>query len=594
MPKFDTQTIQAIRDAVDIIDIAGEMTRLTKKGRRHEGLCPFHKEKTPSFSVDPDQGVYYCFGCGAGGDSIGLYMQYHGDDFGSAMEALAQRYGIALPDSASMDERRGPDPKEVLEAAASFFRSRLRSSDFALRYLEKRRMPQELIERYGLGYAPDGWQNLLEAFQGRFPVEQLVDTGLVGRSDKGGRLYDRFRHRLMFPIHSASGRLLGFGGRTLGDDKAKYVNTSETAQFHKGRLLYGLNQAKRPLRDGGKALLVEGYFDVMGAAACGIDWAVAGMGTSLTPEQAALLARYTDSVVVAYDGDAAGEKAFQRAVPILLAAGLGVRRAAFPAGHDPDSLRLEAGPEAVAELVENAVDGVRLEIGRLTPPEVLRDPQRKTRSASEIAELLRPIRDEIVRRSYGQYAAERLGIAEEVLWRRVAQGGESRTAPAAVDLLPPELRPQTSSLSEVRSMEESALAFFLQADPSIPAPEELPPKEIFRNVDCRNIYAVFCALYRGNGKSPSPNEVISRLDREGSALDLTARLLLEEPNSDQGGLRANLDRLLHRWYKQRQPELMRQINDAQQHDDQARLAQLLEEKSNLSHRLHPEGTGKLW
>jgi len=259
------QLVQAVRDAVDIVDVASEHTRLRKAGRRLTGLCPLHKEKTPSFSVDPDQGLFYCFGCGRGGDAIKLHMLLSGDDFPAAIEVLAQRYGIPLPRANRATGGRGRDEHDiegVLKAAAEYFTEQLRRSATTRRYLEEREIPQSLIERFGLGFAPDGWQNLLESLGRRFSVEDLTAAGLAGRSERSGKPYDRFRNRLMFPIRSAAGRIVGFGGRTLGDDRAKYVNTSETSSFQKGYLLYGLDVAKREIRESGTAVLVEGYFDV--------------------------------------------------------------------------------------------------------------------------------------------------------------------------------------------------------------------------------------------------------------------------------------------------------------------------------------------
>jgi DNA primase len=383
------QLVQAVRDAVDIVDVAGDHTRLTKAGHRWQGLCPLHKEKTPSFSVDPSQGLYYCFGCGRGGDAIGLYMELSGDDFPAAIESLARRYGIPLPSRPSGsgrgdDRRKAQDLTPVLEAAARFFTARLKDSDAPRRYLADREVPDELVERYGIGYAPDGWQNLTDALKIDFGTERLEAAGLIGRSKKSGKHYDRFRHRLIFPIKNPSGRIVGFGGRTLGDDKAKYINTAETDEFHKGSLLYGLDVAKRAIRDAGKALLVEGYFDVVGAAASGVPWAVAGMGTALTGPQAKLLSRFAEEVVIGYDGDAAGEGAFRRTLPTLLGEGLTVRRARFGEGEDPDSLRLARGPEAVRRAVDEAPDAVELELDRLAPPGGVRDPREQAKAAGEV------------------------------------------------------------------------------------------------------------------------------------------------------------------------------------------------------------------
>jgi DNA primase len=224
---------------------------------------------------------------------------------------------------------------------------------------------------------------------------------------------------------------VGFGGRTLGDDRAKYINTQETEQFQKGYLLYGLDAAKRAIRDAGSALLVEGYFDVLGAVEPGIEWTVASMGTALTENQARVLKRYCEEVVVGYDDDEAGEKAFRRCLPLLLAQGLAVRRARFGAGQDPDSLRLEAGPEAVVKAVEEALDGVRLELDRLIPDRGLLDPQAKARAAQAATEILSPIPDGVLRYSYSRQVADRLGVPVELLWRRLARQGERADEAAA-------------------------------------------------------------------------------------------------------------------------------------------------------------------
>src|SRR5258706_1957817 len=225
------QLVQAVRDAVDIVAIASEQTKLVKAGRQYQGLCPIHKEKSPSFSVDPSKGVFYCFGCGAGGDAIRLHMLTTGDDFPAAIEALAMRYGIPLP---SRTEARfaGGKPEQDLEgalqAAAAFFADQLGKSSFAREYLERRRIPPELIERFGLGYAPDGFQNLTRALHPRIPQADLEAAGLIAKSETRGDHYDRFRHRLMFPIHNPSGRLVGFGGPPLGGGKAQYGHPQRT------------------------------------------------------------------------------------------------------------------------------------------------------------------------------------------------------------------------------------------------------------------------------------------------------------------------------------------------------------------------------
>lgn len=588
------QLVQAVRDAVDILDVAGDSTKLQKRGSRWIGLCPFHKEKSPSFSVDPTQGLFYCFGCGAGGDAIKLFQQQSGDDFPAAIEALARRYGIPLPSAPSAGRGKARlDPGAALEAAAAWFTQQLAKSGVARRYLDERRVPPALRERFALGYAPDDWHGLDQALGARFPPAELLAAGLLVPTDDGRKPYDRFRHRLMFPIQAGSGRIVGFGGRALGDDPAKYVNTAETDAFHKGSLLYGLSQAKRGLRDGGKAILVEGYFDVLATFACGLEHAVAGMGTALTPEQARLLARYADEVVVAYDGDEAGEKAFRRALPVLLGQGLAVRRARFPESHDPDSLRLAAGPDAVREAIAAAPDAVRLEIDRLTPPEAVHDPQERTRAATAVADLLRPIRDGIVRYGYGQRAAERLGIPLDLLWKRVGASPRGETAAGATTVA---VRPR-----EVRSEEEKAVVLLLRPTGPLPPVASLPPAEAFLDPPCRNIFAAFRDLYAG-GEAPVVRAVLARLVGEGGesgTLDQAARLLLEESVLDEsepntGDLAQTLERLQHRWRKTRHPDLIREISEAERDGDRERLSRLLEEKTALARSLNPAMTGNYW
>ncbi|HLX09563.1 MAG TPA: DNA primase [Thermoanaerobaculia bacterium] len=589
------QLVQAVRDAADIVAVASDHTRLRKAGRRYQGLCPLHKEKTPSFSVDPVQGLFYCFGCGAGGDAIKLHMLASGDDFPAAIEALAQRYGIPLP---ARTVRAGGTPERDLEgalgAAARFFAAQLRQSAAAQRYLAGRRVSPELIERFGLGYAPDSFQALIDALTPRVSLADLEAAGLVGRSDSQ-RHYDRFRHRLMFPIHNQSGRLVGFGGRTLGDDKAKYINTAETERFHKGHLLYGLSQARQEIREERRAVLVEGYFDVIATVASGRTGTVAGMGTALTQEQARLLARYADEVVVAYDGDRAGEAAFERALPILLAEGLGVLRARFGEGHDPDSLRLASGEAAVAAAIDAAEDGVVLQL-RAAIPAPMASARLKATQAGAVAALLEPIRDSLMRSEYARRAAEMLGVPEKEFlsrlkelkgWRGVAEApspGEGSAAAPGGGATGPHL---------VRSLEEQVLSNLLQAGAAEPLPAlaELPSPAVFFDPECRNIYTGFRTLYaEGGAAAAGARAVLARVASQQATVDRMAQILLEGPfDLGRSGLSESLAQLLRRWRRQRLRELLSEIGAAQRQGDQARLTSLLEEKTSLSQSLHRGG-----
>ncbi len=585
------QLIQAVRDVVSIVDIAGDHTKLRKAGRQYEGLCPMHKEKTPSFSIDPDKGVYYCFGCGSGGDAIGLHMQVTGDDFPTAIETLARRYGIPLPKAPARrpgGAPEAPDLTTALEAACDFYREQLQRQELPRRYLAERRVPAELVEQFALGYAPDGWRNLLQALTPQIPAKQLLAAGLVATSERSRDPYDRFRHRLIFPIRAASGRLVGFGGRTLGDDKAKYINTAETDQFHKSRLLYGLHEARKELRESQCAVLVEGYFDVISCAAVGLP-AVASMGTSLTEEQTRLLSRYVDVVVVGYDGDRAGETAHQRALPLLLGAGFEVRRAQFGDGHDPDSLRLEAGEAAVVDAIEQARDSVDLEVRRLASGQVRHDPNQQARAANEVVDLLRSIPDSIKRSGYGRRAAHELDIPEALLTRRLGTTGGRDEGPP-----PPSARSSAGPpRRETRSLEAQILSRLLNGD-AVPDLERLPPAEAFFELASRDLYRAFLQSYATTGKPPTAQQLPAQLPPGGTEMQHLSRILVEGRETDaSGGLTRTLGELLEtlrsRWGRQRQRELAREIENADQRGDREALQRLIDEKRQLTRKLHSHG-----
>jgi DNA primase len=602
------QLVAAVRQAVDVVAIAEDHTRLTRRGKRTTGLCPLHREKSPSFTVDPDQGLFYCFGCGQGGDAIRLHMLLSGDDFPAAIETLARRFGVPLPTAGPRSGSRSGtterDLEAVLEEAARWFAARLDGAEGPRKYLEERGIPLELAHRYGVGYAPPGYENLLRALAPKIPAAALEAAGLVSPSERHpGQHFDRFRNRLIFPIRAASGALVGFGGRALGDDKAKYLNTSETERFRKGTLLYGLDQAKRAIREQGRALLVEGYFDVLGAVAAGVEGAVASMGTALTAEQAGLLARYSEEVVVGYDGDRAGEEASRRALAVLLGAGMAVRRAQLPAGADPDSLRLEQGAEALQRLVASAPDAVEHELARLVPAGAP-DPQTQARLAGAATELLQPVKDPILRWAYGRRAAERLGLPFELLAPRLGKAPAPparRAAPAAAAAA------AAGGRAPGRLIEEGALRALLALLPggesAAPVPDAgtFPPADVFWNDACRHVYATFRVLLEERGEAPPVAALQERLGAEGgNSVDLVARLVIEGPDQPGGlpgravpsceeTLRRYLRELDRRWRQRRLVELNRDINEAQRAGDGPRLHSLVEERSLLSREVHLGG-----
>lgn len=340
----------------DIVEVVGRRTQLKKAGREFKACCPFHDEKTPSFTVSPGKGFYHCFGCGAHGTAIGFLMEFDHMSFVDAIESLASSMGVEVPRSeTSQPTRRYDELFSLMETVARHWQSCLKETQTAVEYLKNRGIDGPTAKRFGIGFAPDGWSNVLDKFgKSEEAIEKLLATGLIIRKDNG-KHYDRFRDRVMFPIRDARGRTIGFGGRTMGDGEPKYLNSPETVLFHKGRELYGLYEARQALRHIERLVVVEGYMDTVAMARHGIDFAVATLGTATTDEHLNRLFRLTDNAYFAFDGDRAGKKAAWRALENALShirEGRQVRFVFLPDGHDPDSFVNENGADAFVKLMD--------------------------------------------------------------------------------------------------------------------------------------------------------------------------------------------------------------------------------------------------
>ena len=358
--------IQELLSRVDVVDIVGRYVQLKKGGANFMGLCPFHGEKSPSFSVSPSKQFYHCFGCGKNGNAIGFLMEHTGMGFVEAVQDLAQQTGLQVPQddiSPAERERQAAQKRQqasltdVLERAGDSYRKQLKDAAHAVDYLKKRGVSGAISSRYGLGYAPAGWRHLAGVFP-QYDDPQLHEAGLIIVNEDDDKRYDRFRDRIMFPIRNVKGECIGFGGRVLGDEKPKYLNSPETPLFHKGRELYGLFEARNALREKGYALVTEGYMDVVALAQLGFPNAVATLGTACTPEHVHKLFRFTDAVVFSFDGDAAGRRAARKALEGALPYASDTRSVKFlflPAEHDPDSFIREHGPDAFARHVGDAL-----------------------------------------------------------------------------------------------------------------------------------------------------------------------------------------------------------------------------------------------
>ncbi|OVE75573.1 DNA primase [bacterium E08(2017)] len=421
LPK---RTLEEIRFANDIVEVISSYLTLKKSGATYKACCPFHKEKTPSFHVNPQRQICHCFGCGEGGDVFSFVQKYEGVDFMTAVSMLAQRAGIAVEfDDDGTDD--GGIKKDVLfklhEQLTQFFQrclTQVKGAEHARQYLKSRDFTPELIEDFKVGYAPKGWDNMLKwGEKNKFSMAELEAAGVIlkpSKPDAKVQFYDRFRDRLMFPISDVQGRVIGFSARLLDKDpkQAKYVNSPETALFHKSRILYALDKARRPIvnADQRQAIVCEGQIDVIRCHAAGFDTAVAAQGTAFTESHAQILKRYADSVVLVFDTDKAGQDAAIKAAQIFIQQGLAVRVAQLPGDTDPDSFIREKGAEAFGRIIDSAVSAVGFQFDVLSERENTDSVVGAMRASNAVLETVSMSASSVQRAKLMQEAAERLNV----------------------------------------------------------------------------------------------------------------------------------------------------------------------------------------
>jgi len=393
------EIIDQIRQVANIVEIASQYTTIRQRGRKHIGLCPFHAEKSPSFTVDSEKGLFHCFGCGIGGDVFSLVMEKENLSFPEALKYLAEKYRIPLPERRKLSPqalRLEEQLQEISESALAFFKKNLFNTQegaSALEYLEKRSIPEKIIRDFKLGYAPKSWDALVNYFRGKGVAAGLLEkAGLAVPGKKAGQFYDRFRGRAIFPIFSLTGKAVAFGGRTLFNEEPKYLNSPDTPLYSKGHLLYGLNFTKESVRTAGEVVLVEGYTDFLSLYTAGITNCAASLGTSLTPGQVGLALRFAASVVINYDGDSAGKLATSRAIPLLFDSGIDVSIVTLPDGFDPDTFIRKNGPEEYKKWLSRRVPLIRFLIEHFTPKDPKNTPEERIRVAKAVlqATLINP------------------------------------------------------------------------------------------------------------------------------------------------------------------------------------------------------------
>ncbi len=445
MARIAEEIIQQVRDRVDIVDLVGRFVSLKPSGRNHKGLCPFHDEKTPSFVVNRDRQTYKCFGCGEGGSAFGFLMQLENLSFPEAVRTLAAEHGIEVPESGSGERGLSERLHEANEIAQACYREALtRRGNGALDYLAQRGIDAETIERHGIGFAPDRWDFVVEALRAKKISAELGErVGLLSERRSGGH-YDRLRGRVTFPIRDVRGRVIGFGGRAIGEgQEPKYLNTPESPIFRKRQSFFGLPQALEPIRREGRAVIVEGYFDLVALNSAGIGSALATCGTALTPDHGRELRRRTRNVVLLFDGDEAGQKAMERSLEVLLPADLRVQTAVLPGSDDPDTFLAREGGEALRALVDDAPSALDVAMRRAVA-RGRNSPAEKADAVAALAPLLALISSPVEAGAYAKQLALAVDTEArhvEAAVRAVRRGHDAREAvPIAPRSEPSEVR----------------------------------------------------------------------------------------------------------------------------------------------------------
>lgn len=508
----------------DIVDVVGSYVRLTKKsGANYFGLCPFHNERTPSFSVNPSEQFYYCFGCGKGGGVINFIMEIENLPYPDAVAQLAQRAGMQMP-----EESFDPNAKKrarmlaLNRDAARFFYEQLSTPNGvrAGKYMMERRISPAIATRFGLGYAPDGWDNLLRAMLAKgYSEYELFDADLIRKSSSGA-FYDTFRNRLMFPIIDVRGDVIGFSGRIIGDGEPKYLNSRDTLVYNKGRNLFALNLAKKS--KSGYIILSEGNIDIVSLHQAGFDSAVASLGTSLTPEQARLLSRYTNQVIIAYDNDGAGVKAAQRAIGILERLDLKVKVLRMSGAKDPDEYIKLRGADAFRQLLEGSEDQIEYRLNSVVSKYDLTLDDQKVAFLQEATQLIASLPSAVAREVYASRVAAQAGVGKEAVTAESERIRKRLLARALKSEEQQIIRPERSVQPAARELRyhdpvsavaEEGVIRLLFRDPSLISDSGLPDPTDFSSEALAAIYKLL-RLKIASGELPSINSMASELNSE--------------------------------------------------------------------------------
>jgi DNA primase len=610
--------ISEIKNAADIVDVVSESVLLKKAGKNYIGLCPFHSEKTPSFTVSPDKQIFHCFGCSTGGNVFNFMMKQEGLSFPEAARHLAKRYGVDIPDRPlSPAQRKNISERENLldinRRAGDFYHQTLLNSSTgqsAQSYLSKRGISQKTIDDFKLGYARDGWDHLLRFFSNRRVSSMLLEkSGLIlPRKNKSGH-YDRFRDRIIFPIFDVNTQVVGFGGRVLDDALPKYLNSPETALYNKSRSLYGIQRAKNKCRATGTVFIVEGYLDLLALHQHGIENSVATLGTALTADHVKLLTRYARRMILVYDSDEAGIRSAQRCIETFWKEHVDFRREdvfsedkadthilVLPAGHDPDSYIFEHGPEAFTEAASGSPGIITFLMDCAVRKHGLTT-EGKIRIISELQEPLAAINDQIAQAIYIQQLAERIGIAESAVLERIralatrqSRGSvfAGRVGAPTIGLPKKESRATRSGLVETSGInsgirfERQIIAMMLQFPDILPEINRLSVLKYFENNDFISIGSAILSFNPTTADQVS--ELISKIENK-THQTLIASLALGDESWNKKGCLQLLSKFVDSRQKLRSGSLLEsQIKAAEKSNDHDLLLALLNKKQKMAER----------
>lgn len=584
----DVSDKNIIAERVSILDLVSPHVELKQAGKYYKGLCPFHPDKNPSFVVNPDRNTFYCFGCGAGGDIYSFFMKFHNLSFPQALEELARRAGVPLTER---NRRKDPKQEEALKKALAlnesvcryYHRTLLEAPEAAAarEYLARRGIGKDTLLAFSLGYAPAEWDRLLRSIQKRQGAVELASAlGLLISRREGSGFYDRFRNRLIFPIFNTMGQVIAFGGRTLGNEEPKYMNSPESFLYHKGSALYGLHRAQASIRQRDAVIVVEGYFDLLALYEKGIENAVAVLGTALTTGQIDILKRHTRNLVLVFDGDEAGKKASFRNLPDLLERDIPARVVYLPDNEDPDSFVNQWGREAFEKLLEEGPPLFEAFLRERTQHIAKGDPvERKVAALRELLPLIRRIPDRLAQGLRAQALAEEMGISELTVREELSKTGEARRRSR-------ETAAEATGTQNVGKwpVEERLLCQILMQFPSL-LPRFIDAEVLgsFKSAALADMIQAFATHYRNRGSLNLSEVLPEEADDPGLFHLLSSLSCREEFTEDQAvtALEDSIRRLRKRALKERLDALHERIRQADRHRQTELITQLSHEMQRL-------------